>query len=622
MLFKSITIIVYLTLVGTVVFHGTAKLVKDDGVATDYALSPAIFNAPEVTAPALIEVAAVEKINSPIEQAPSIEHMEAVVQLEKYKLEKKMEVVLFPTHSGAKEVNPQQSDEPVEFYYDDIAKTESAPAPVQTKTITPVVATSAKKGLSLEEADRAIAEINQQFVESAASLTTGTAISSNMKKGKTPIVADATPSAPKNNPVFNPIIDAATDPMKDYFNKTSVENSTNINFFLLRPMDKNALDKLRFKLDVVQLGNSDDRIHSTGQFQFETIWDGQPAENLYFAGVINRYFASVRFSVDPAAEIKEVPLLTLDFFQTIDPSFIKENSASVLMRIDQVPDKNIPFASLDGKTQIGNLLYLDNQGNVVEGVDATYVLIYKLPLGNVFVGQEDENRNTAMKVVHLLPNEVFYIDRPTQKDFSQVITFHMEHLMGKISQEFNLNLETLGGEFQNFQFRKINYNTIEVSSPIAWKDDSQYLALKQDDTLVTLAFDRNTKIIEVPSSEYVAKVYKDLALEPENNCLLQINFSEELANNKKIIVDQISSTILTKEIKGQTADSSLEDLESIVLDESGVYMKDEWMSPRKIFTFSEGTGEIILKINFRDGRSRTVTAPCAPGTYVVKTITP
>ncbi len=663
MILKTASIAIYLTFVGAVVFNGTTKYNKNDSERTTYYQSPALFDksadksVPESAREnSFNNEIAVEKINLIQEETPSFEHMESIVMLEKYKLEKKIDVALFPTYrennDEENKQNQNNNDEPVEFIFDEVATTSHA-AP--SLLVTQEVSTAPKKGLSLAEADKAIEEINQKFINSSpnseslsvsivpqtanqtpigkVSIVKPTSVSNQMNQSSLPLVAssDDKNKEKKENIEFNKFKSSALaksstpDEASSYMDKISeADSSTEINFFPLQQLPSKSLDKLRFKLDVVALGNADTRIHSNDQFHFEALWESASSASLssstsqespYFAAIVDKYFASTRFSVNQNDDIKEVPLLSLDLFQSLDPSFVKGETSAALIRIDQVPETNIPFVSLDGKTQIGNLLYLDNNGNVVEGNSATYVLIYRLPAGNVFVGQEDENKNTAMKVVHLLPSEVYYVDRITQNNFSQVVTFHIEHLMGKISQEFNLNLDSLGGEFQNFQFRKINYNTIEISSPLVWKDDSQYLALKQDETMITIAIDRNSKTVEVPSAEYVEKIYKDLGLEKNRHCVLQLNFSDE-----KINIDQLSSSIITKEIKGQSADTSLEELETIVLDESGVYMKDEWVSPRKIFTYSEGTGEILLRLSLRSGVTKMINAPCAPGTYVVKTI--
>jgi hypothetical protein len=613
---KAASSLIYVAMVCTVVLHGVVKRSTADVEVSTYHTSPALLVGPKMVEEAVnASSAAVSKeeiYKLDVVESPGVEHMESIVLLEKYKLEKKIENKLFTVYDESPKVEAAD-DLPVGYFYDEVAENnikETSSAPIAFSSV------GNGGGLSMEEADKAIAEI-QQNLETQYSVATKAA-SDPKEKFSLPVVAEHKPKEKSFVPS-----DENPAEKSDLLPNMYSESVSEIQLVPLHEIAEKELDKLRFKVDMIAVGDQEARIASTSRLSFEMIWGGSNHHSerpAMMAAVFDKDFISTRFDVSVKEPIKQVPLLTYQLMSALDSGFIPGMTGAMLISLKKVSENLVPFASKDGRVQVGSVLYLDDAGNVVDGTEASYVLLYQLPLGNIFVGFENENKNTTMEIVHILSTEILYIDRPVKENFSQTVTFHIEHLMGRIAQDYNLDLDDWSGQFHGFDFRKVNYNTLEISSPLVWEQADQFVNFKQGESSITLALSSGTPKIDIPSEEFVDKVFVDLGVDDTIHCVLQLNISDKLAQDQKFIIEEIQANLLTHEIKGQTADTSIEEAEFVVLDESGIYQKSDWERPRKVFVTSQGVGEILLNLRLNSGEISMLRSPCAPGSYVVKTL--
>jgi hypothetical protein len=261
------------------------------------------------------------------------------------------------------------------------------------------------------------------------------------------------------------------------------------------------------------------------------------------------------------------------------------------------------IVDVDLDTQFQEKLYFNQKYQMLkDSTGAEYVMLAGVTPGNHMLKYSLKNKETASKIIYVGDGEIYFDNPEFESKGRDIYTFTTRSLLGKKIKELNINVEDVKMFGSSSATKKKSINSYELKLPIVVNNNRKYIEFKHLGYPLYVGTGKN-KELEIPGNDFITKVMSTFDLNQlGERCLLQINLSKDVRN---IVVNG-------KNKSGEMF------VESIYLDNEGVFSSDSAELAEKVFVTGDQEGIMAARIDYADGSTDFLKSYCSQGSYLVE----
>lgn len=303
----------------------------------------------------------------------------------------------------------------------------------------------------------------------------------------------------------------------------------------------------------------------------------------------------------PGKQKLVIPAFSNEFMSSIfKQKELKGLGGHIFIELDSLTED----VELDRDTYYEQKIFLDAKFQIVDRQDSDfdYIMFVGVAPGNTIINFKTYKNEVTTKIIHVTNSEVFYDSNYYRESKKEEFKLYEEHILSKNILPLDITTKKISQFSQTENAIKKSMGEYYLAKMTYPEGTRKYMELSHLRESIFVGYSDNKNII-VPSENYKWIVFDKFGINNLNNqCIVQLNLN---AKAREISVE------------GQSNSGAMR-IQSMMLDEDGVFYDDFTASTKKVFIRGEEQGIINIKIKYNDNTTGYIQSYCSNATYLVE----